>query len=130
MQWTLAAAALLISGTAQARVSDAQIDACIDPQAKTADAMSACLDPLMAATDRSLNESYGAALRKLDPASGVKLRAAQRAWVAYRNADIAANHGPWVGGDWPANRLAAQRNAITALRERDDEIRRLYLIEG
>ena len=46
-------------------------------------------DAELASADRSLNEAYQAILGRLRPQDQVALRKAQRAWIAFRDADCA-----------------------------------------
>ncbi len=49
-------------------------------------AMNQCADAQYRAADKALNASYGKLLAKLSPPGRAALQTAQRAWVAYRDA--------------------------------------------
>ena len=46
-------------------------------------------DAELATADTGLNEAYQAVIRQLSPVDQVALRKAQRAWIAFRDADCA-----------------------------------------
>ncbi|NEX92642.1 lysozyme inhibitor LprI family protein [Caulobacter sp. 17J65-9] len=46
-------------------------------------------DAELASSDRALNATYQTLIRRLRPADQASLRAAQRAWIAFRDADCA-----------------------------------------
>lgn len=90
-------AAALIAAPATAQISDQQITArtspeygrCIDRDSSTA-GMRECAAAEYEIQDRALNARYQALMRELNPRQQEKLRAAQRAWIAYRDARCAS----------------------------------------
>jgi uncharacterized protein YecT (DUF1311 family) len=88
--------AALIVGPAAA-ASPAEIEArysqgftdCIDRAAATADQIQ-CTVEEHALQDRALNAAYARAMKQLTPDQQAKLKAAQRAWIPWRDAKCAA----------------------------------------
>lgn len=64
-------------------------EACMRKAANT-QAMVACAAAERAVQDKRLNAAYERALAKLNRTQKARLRAAQRAWIAFRDADCAA----------------------------------------
>ena len=85
---TCAVACLLFSLSARAQQPD-----CFDKAVTQAD-LNDCAGGQFAEADAELNRVYKAILEKYkkDPLFIEKLRAAQRAWLAYRDAEIAAKY--------------------------------------
>ena len=121
----LVLAAVGASGPVAAEVAPAA-ERCDAPN-RTADQIAACMQSRIDAADRGMTSAYRAAMSGLDGESRTRLQAAQRAWISFREADIAANNGPWRQKRGLQIRMAAMTNTITALREREAELRRLYL---
>jgi uncharacterized protein YecT (DUF1311 family) len=100
-----AAAVALIDGgasAAPARASDKKPD-CYD-RAMTQPEINACAAADAADADRRLNRSYQALLCYLDDEEKERLKAVQRAWLAFRDVDCAY----WASGGGsiaPMNRL-------------------------
>jgi uncharacterized protein YecT (DUF1311 family) len=117
----------LAAGAPPARAQPPAAARGCDVAGRTADEIAACLQRRIDAADAALNRTYRAALAGLDPESRARLQAAQRAWVAFREADIAADNGPWRQKRGTQLRIPAMTNTITALAEREAELRRLYL---
>ena len=59
------------------------------------DTLEQCLKTPRGETTAGMTECYQAVLRTADPASREAIRNAQRAWLAYRNAQKAADNAPW-----------------------------------
>ena len=70
---------LVVSGPASA----ADVD-CTDPADQMT--MNICADHDLKASDKMLNAAYQALLKKLSPEGRQKLKLAQNAWIAYRDA--------------------------------------------
>jgi uncharacterized protein YecT (DUF1311 family) len=51
--------------------------------------------------DRELNAAYGSVMAKATPSGGTRLRTAQRAWLAFRNANCQAMTGSRNGSAYP-----------------------------
>ncbi|HET6934674.1 MAG TPA: lysozyme inhibitor LprI family protein [Candidatus Angelobacter sp.] len=78
--------------------------------------------------DAELNKIYKAALADLEGKDAVKLRKAQRAWMAYRDAQCDAEYGTWGGGSGgPAAHLACLGRLT---HQRTAEIRETYHLRG
>ncbi len=78
--------------------------------------ISICLDAAYKAADAELNAAYQQALKRAAQYSGTdvgKLRAAERAWIAYRDADCEAERGLWGRGSGGPNAYAMCRIALT-----------------
>ena len=69
---------------------------CGDQMTQTA--MNQCADAQYRSADRTLNTTYGKLLAKLSPAGRSALQAAQRAWLAYRDAECAFETAGTAGG--------------------------------
>ncbi|HYC56899.1 MAG TPA: lysozyme inhibitor LprI family protein [Candidatus Binatia bacterium] len=71
-----------------------------------------------------LNELYGAVLARLDATEATLLRAAQRAWLGYRDANCEAETGQYEGGSMqPMVRLGCLTHQS---RQRMEELHRIY----
>lgn len=90
------AAALLPSAAWAADPIDTALEQCLKtPRGETTAGMTECTHTAYQAYDRQMNTLYQAVLRTADPASREAIRNAQRAWLAYRNAQKAADNAPW-----------------------------------
>ncbi|HEX7761045.1 MAG TPA: lysozyme inhibitor LprI family protein [Caulobacteraceae bacterium] len=58
--------------------------------------MNACTDAELKIQDAALNAAYRKAMKDLNPRQKAKLQAAQRAWIAFRDAECASYEDP----DW------------------------------
>jgi uncharacterized protein YecT (DUF1311 family) len=75
---------------------DKQLDSCLNnPAASSTVAQTQCIASAGAAWDHELNETYQKLLKSLDPASQTSLRASQRQWLAFRDAERQFQVGPW-----------------------------------
>ena len=94
---SLSLAATLLPLTAWAADPiDAALEQCLKtPRGETTAGMTECTHAAYQAYDRQMNTLYQAVMRKSDPASREAIRNAQRAWLAYRNAQKAADNAPW-----------------------------------
>ncbi|CAJ0794231.1 hypothetical protein LMG19083_02549 [Ralstonia psammae] len=93
---SLAAALLLpVAAWAGDPVDDALQQCLKSPRGSTTAGMTECTHTAYQAYDRQMNTLYQAVMSKTDPASRQAIRAAQRAWLAYRNAQKAADNAPW-----------------------------------
>lgn len=92
---SLAAALLPLTAWAADPI-DAALEQCLKtPRGETTAGMTECTHAAYQAYDRQMNTLYQAVMRKSDPASREAIRNAQRAWLAYRNAQKAADNAPW-----------------------------------
>jgi uncharacterized protein YecT (DUF1311 family) len=87
---------VVLAAVAFSAVGAAAATDCRDPQDQTS--MNICADQDRAAADRALNAAYAALLARTDKANVPKLRAAERAWVAYRDAECGFETAGSVGG--------------------------------
>ena len=99
------------------------IQGCITPERRTADAIMECLHGVGVEADRRLNATYQRALASLDPASQDMLRDAQRRWVAFREAEVKAQQGPWRAQRGTARRVDVTTGNIAAIDQRERELR-------
>src|ERR1044072_9270961 len=89
---TLALTLTVLPATAQDQTQvqkrySAQFNACMDaPDIGSNASMLACLTPELERQDAALNRRYQEVMGGLTSAQKTKLRAAQRAWIAYRDA--------------------------------------------
>lgn len=63
---------------------------CMDDPNSTTYSLRECIGAEFKRQDARLNRAYAEALQTLDPAAKLKLRTAQRAWIAFRDADCDA----------------------------------------
>lgn len=92
-----------VAGTASAQVSLKQIQGrytpaygrCMaQPAAKSTLGMLNCVAAETRVQDQRLNAGYARLMRSMTPDERQRLQAAQRAWIAYRDADCAARVDP------------------------------------
>lgn len=72
--------------------------ACLDETVATTVGMVQCADRETKAWDAILNRDYNTLMARLDDAQREKLGAAQRAWIAFRDADCAFPYAFFEGG--------------------------------
>ena len=90
------AAALLPLATWAADPVDDALEQCLKtPHGQTTAGMTECTHTAYQAYDRQMNTLYQAVMAKSDPVSREAIRNAQRAWLAYRNAQKTADNAPW-----------------------------------
>jgi uncharacterized protein YecT (DUF1311 family) len=99
------AVALLVSMLAVNAASAAPSDdptqdqqqACLaDPAAASTAGQTQCAVTAAARYDQRLNAAYGKLMRRLPPEPAARLKAAQRAWLAFRAADEAARSAAYA----------------------------------
>lgn len=61
-------------------------------------AMQDCIKAEHAQWDKKLNSNYQALLKSLEPAAQTKLKAAQRLWIQYRDANCDTYYAQYEGG--------------------------------
>jgi uncharacterized protein YecT (DUF1311 family) len=118
----IALAAIVMLGAAAARAEEAQLYPVTDCGKFTTqmDLNKCAMDNLKSA-DNALNSTYQALVAKQDnAASKQRLKAAQRAWIAFRDRECAFEVGPQVGGGtiWPTE-FGGCMEGITARRIRE-----------
>ena len=92
--WLIAGAALLALAAAPAQAQD-HLD-CAHAEAQQD--MNQCADRDFHRADEALNRAYRAAMAKLDKDDAALLRSAQRAWLAFRDAECSYEAAPNQGG--------------------------------
>ncbi|MDF1728103.1 MAG: lysozyme inhibitor LprI family protein [Sulfitobacter sp.] len=86
--------------------------------------ISQCIQAETAVWDTLLNETYGEVRRIFtaqDPSLGTNLRDAQRAWIAYRDAECGLEYARWIGGS--IRTIVAANCHMTETAERAIELR-------
>ena len=73
-----------------------QADRCDSPQTQAE--MNTCAALKLARRDQRLNVAYSKLMKTVDPHRRTKLRAAQRAWLAFRDAECAFEASESEGG--------------------------------
>jgi uncharacterized protein YecT (DUF1311 family) len=100
-----------------------KLDACLaKPEGQSTHGMVDCIERASAAYDRRLNEVYVKALAALDQESKEKLRASQRAWLAFRKAEEAVYGGAWRQDRGTIMQVTLAEAALSALKERVHEL--------
>ena len=91
--------------------------------------MVACTGDAIRAWDKRLNEVYRQVMAGLDAKSQELLRASQRRWVAFREAEHEAMGGPWRQDRGTIIRVLTMSADLSAIKERVQELR-LYGPDG
>lgn len=86
--------------------------------------ISQCLGTALKRADTELNRSYQQALKNLNMADGERLRIAQRAWAAYRDAQCKAEFELWDGGT--GGQIALPQCMLKLTKRRTTEIKETY----
>lgn len=73
-------------------------DACTAKAAGVVPALKICANREQTLRDTNLNHEYQLRLKSIDPATAAKLRTAERAWVAFRDAECAYRLADEGGG--------------------------------
>jgi uncharacterized protein YecT (DUF1311 family) len=107
---------------------DAALDACLaKPEGSSTPGMVDCTGEAIRAWDKRLNEVYQQVMAALDPKSRELLRAAQRRWLAFREAEHDAMRGPWRQDRGTIIRVLMANADLSAIKER---VLQLYGQEG
>jgi uncharacterized protein YecT (DUF1311 family) len=102
---------------------DAALDACLaKPEGLSTPGMVDCTSDAIQAWDKRLNEVYQQVLAALDPKSRELLRASQRRWVAFREAEHEAMEGPWRRDRGTIIRVLTADADLSAIKERAQEL--------
>lgn len=73
-----------------------ELDKCLaTPEGQTTAGMVDCTHKAYLVYDKQLNEVYKKALAGVDSESAEKIRESQRKWIAWRDAQNAADNAPW-----------------------------------
>jgi uncharacterized protein YecT (DUF1311 family) len=103
---------------------DVALDACLaKPEALSTPGMVDCTDEAIRAWDKRLNEVYQQVMVGLDPKSRELVRASQRRWVAFREAEHEAMGGPWRQDRGTIIRVLTVNADLSAIKERLQELR-------
>lgn len=109
---------------------DAALDACLaKPEGSSTPGMVECTGDAIRAWDKRLNEVYLQVMAGLDPKSRDLLRASQRRWVAFREAEHEAMGGPWRQDRGTIIRVLTANTDLSAIKERAQELQ-LYGPDG
>ena len=124
------ALSLVLAGAVQAAVAPSEIEArytpeyraCLDsPEGSSTAGMIDCIAAELKVQDASLNAAYKAALARLEADQKPQLQEAQRAWVAFRDADCRSLYHP----DWGTlSRVSANSCVLDRTIERTIELER------
>ncbi len=99
----LLAGAAVLAVAAQASAADTAIEKRLTPAFQTCEespegqstmGMIGCIGDELTIQDKALNTAYRKAMDGLTPGEKTRLQAAQRAWIAFRDADCAALDDP------------------------------------
>jgi uncharacterized protein YecT (DUF1311 family) len=102
---------------------DAALDVCLaKPEALSTPGMVECADEAIRGWDKRLNEVYQQVMTDLDPKSRELLRASQRRWVAFREAEHEAMGGPWRQDRGTIIRVLTVNADLSAIKERVQEV--------
>lgn len=83
-----------------------------------------CFAKELKKAEAEVNKIYQLSVKKLEPDDAALLRKAQRAWLAYRDAQCEAEHALWGGGTGGPAALMSCRVELT--RQRVAEIQNIY----
>jgi len=109
---------------------DAALDACLaKPEGLSTPGMVDCTSDTIRAWDKRMNEVYRRVMAGLDPKSRELLRASQRRWVAFREAEHEAMGGPWRQDRGTIIRVLTANADLLAIKERVRELQ-LYGPDG
>ena len=109
---------------------DGALDACLaKPEALSTPGMVECTDQRSERGNKRLSEVYKQVLAGLDPKSRELVRASQRRWVAFREAEHEAMAGPWRGDRGSITQVLTANTDLSAVKERVRELE-LYRSDG
>jgi uncharacterized protein YecT (DUF1311 family) len=92
------------------------------PAGQTTAGMVDCSHKAFVAYDKQLNEIYQKVLASVDPESAKQIRDAQRKWVAWREAQIKADNGPWRADRGTIASMDIEAMNVDAVRARIKEL--------
>jgi uncharacterized protein YecT (DUF1311 family) len=99
------------------------------PEGSSTPGMVECTGDAIRAWDKRLNEVYQQVMAGLDPKSRELLRASQRRWAAFRDAEHEAMGGPWRQDRGTIIRVLTASADLSAIKERVQELQ-LYGPDG
>jgi uncharacterized protein YecT (DUF1311 family) len=108
---------------------DTALDAWPSSEGASTPGMVECTGEAIRAWDKRLNEVYRQVMVGLDPKSRDLLRASQRRWVAFRQAEHEAMGGPWRQDRGTIIRVLTANADLSAIRQRVQELQ-LYGPDG
>ena len=91
-----------------------QADRCDSPQTQAE--MNVCAAQTFLRSDQRLNVAYNKLMKTVDPHRRPKLRAAQRAWLAYRDAQCAFEGSESEGGTMQPMLVSGCKSELTDAR--------------
>jgi uncharacterized protein YecT (DUF1311 family) len=92
------------------------------PEGQTTAGMVDCTHKAFVAYDKQLNEVYKKVLATVDAESAKQIRDAQRKWVAWREAQIKADDGPWRADRGTIVSIDIEAMNVDAVRARIKEL--------
>jgi uncharacterized protein YecT (DUF1311 family) len=102
---------------------DAAVDACLaKPEGASTPGMVDCTGEAIREWDKRLNKVYQQVMAGLDPKSRELVRASQRRWVAFREAEHEAMGGPWRQDRGTIIRVLTANADLSAIKERVQEL--------
>jgi uncharacterized protein YecT (DUF1311 family) len=102
---------------------DAALDACLaKPEGTSTPGMVDCTGEAIREWDERLNKVYQQVMAGLDPKSQELVRASQRRWVAFREAEHEAMGGPWRQDRGTIIRVLTANADLSAIKERVQEL--------
>jgi uncharacterized protein YecT (DUF1311 family) len=109
---------------------NAALDACLaKPEGASTPGMVDCTSDAIKAWDKRMNEVYRRVMAELDLESRELVRASQRRWVAFREAEHEAMEGPWRQDKGTIIRVLTADVDLSAIKERVQELQ-LYGPDG
>lgn len=117
MKKWLPLACLFASGMAMAQPHplDQQLQQCLDKESSTA-GMSQCYGDANKAWDKEMNAQYNQVMKKLTGEPKDKLRAAQRAWLAYRDSWMDASRSYFLSSQGTMAALSVGAQGVNLVR--------------
>jgi uncharacterized protein YecT (DUF1311 family) len=107
---------------------DAGLSACLGTASSvTTMGIVDCTATAIKAWDKRLNDVYRKTMGALDPKSQELLRASQRKWIAFREAERAALSGPWRNDAGTLANIMEADGELGAIKER---VRELAIYQG
>ncbi|UGX85007.1 lysozyme inhibitor LprI family protein [Phyllobacterium meliloti] len=122
---TLGAAAPAFAASPEEKVDpiDKAANECLaKPEGQTTAGMVDCTHKAFVAYDKQLNEVYKKVLATVDAESAKQIRDAQRKWVAWREAQIKADDGPWRADRGSLASMDIEAMNVDAVRARIKEL--------
>jgi uncharacterized protein YecT (DUF1311 family) len=108
---------LLASGVAMAQTHplDQQLQQCLDKESSTL-GMSQCYSSANKGWDKEMNLQYNQVMKKLTGEPKDKLRAAQRAWLAYRDSWMEASRSYFLSSQGSMAALSVGAQEVSLVR--------------